>query len=602
MKKKLFALVLAGVMLFALAVPALAVNSSFEDVTEENYPWAIKAIEDMTTDGIIKGYTDGTFRPAQSITKMEALILASRVMGYTNEANKPFTDYAYTLYKDVVDAYDINYKGEVAYLLYKGALTEEELDAYLAPDKVNTYMLRWEAAVLLTKVMGGEQMLDPAAELAYTDKADIPASAIPYVAYVKSIGLMGSMSTQEEIFEPNFAVNRAQMAVLLYRIMDMTQMEIEVGELTALNTTTRRFTVKKSDGTTSSLTARASTSYWVNGKEGTLDELVVGETVAVITKNGNVDQIETYYETAPEVVSGAVSAVSSSTISLQDIDTEETSSYVFADSITVTVEGEKATVADIKKWFYADVTVNSSGKVIAIAAEPKTTTVEGTVTRVLLNPVGLELEFKNGDTERYHAQKTVTVRKNGLTSSLDQIGVGDKVSATLTYHQISAVNATSDNFTVTGTIKEILISSNTSSLTIDVNGVEKTYYLSRDAVYMNADASATIYDLRLGATAKLKVEGLTAKQVTMETSSEASTYTGVIESYNASYRLMNVKVTDAITGASETKAVFLKKSNGTAIIINGQTAAYTSLAEGMTVTVFGASTNGVYEATTVVVQ
>ena len=601
MKKKLLALVLTGVMLLTFALPALAVNSSFEDVTEENYPWAITAIEDMTTDGIIKGYTDGTFRPAQSITKMESLILSARVLGYTKEQNKPFTDYAFTLYKDVVDEYDINYKGEVAYLLYKGILTEEELDAYISPDNVNSYLLRSEAAVLLTKVMGGEELLDTSADVDFVDKKDIPSAAIPSVAYVKSIGLMGSMSTEEEIFEPSFAVNRAQMAVLLYRIMGMDNMEIEVGELTGLNSTTRRFSIDKGDGTSASLTAKAATSYLVNGKEATVDDLVIGETVAVILKNGNVTQIETFYEKAPEVICGAVSAINSTTVSLEDINTGETASYSYADSLAVTVEGEKATVADIKRWFYAEVTVNSSGKVIAIAAEPKTTTVEGTVSRVLLSPVGLEVEFKNGDTEQYYAQSTVTVRKNGLTSSLDQIGVGDKVSVTLTYRQISSVNATSDTFSVTGSVKEIVISA-TPSITIDVKGVEKTYYLSREATYQNADAQATIYDLRLGATVKLKVEGMTATQVSMETSSEPATYTGVIESYNASYRLMNLKITDTSTGASETKAIFLKKSNGTAIIINGQTAAYTSLKEGMSVTVFGAASNGAYEATTIVVQ
>ena len=601
MKKKLLALGLAGALLFSVSAPVMAIESSFSDVTEEDYPWAIEAIEDMTTDGIIKGYTDGTFRPAQSITKMEALILSARVLGYTKDANKPFTDYAYAQYKDVVDQYDIKYKEEVAYLLYKGVLKESELDDYISATQANAYMLRWEAAILLAKVMGGEEMLNPSADLLFVDKADIPASAVPYVAFVNEIGLMGSMSETEQIFNPNFAVNRAQMAVLLYRIMDMIDMEIEVGKLSSLNSTTRRFTLAKDDGTSASLTAKASTAYLVNGKEGTLDDFVIGETVAVISKNGNVDQVETFYEKAPDVVSGAVSSISSVGISLEDPDTGEVSSYTYADSMSVTLEGEKATVADIKKWFYAEVSVNSAGKVIAIASEPKTTTVEGTVSRVLLNPVGLEVEFKNGDTERYFAQNTVTVRKNGLTSNLDQIGIGDKVTLTLTYRQISSVNATSDTFTVTGTIKEILISAS-PSLTIDVSGVEKTYYLSREAVYQNADAQATIYDLRLGATAKLKVEGMTATQVTMETSSEASTYTGVIESYNASYRLMNLKVTDTSTGSSETKAIFLKKSNGTAIIINGQSSAYTALKEGMTVTVFGASTNGAYEATAIVVQ
>ena len=601
MKKRLCALALAGAMLLTSAIPALAANSGFEDVTKEDYPWAIQAIEDMSSDGIIKGYPDGTFRPAQSITKMEALILSARVLGFTDPGNAPFVEYAYSLYKDTVEEYDINYHEEVAYLLYKGALKEEELADYIGPGKADKYLLRSEAAVLLTKVLGGESEIDPEATVSFEDKEDIPTEAVPYVKYVNDIGLMGSMSETEEIFEPGFAVNRAQMAVLLYRILGTENMEIHVGTLASLNTETRRFSIKNTKGTSSTFTAKTSTIVLVNGEEAELADLVPEETVAVITKDNTVVQIETFYEETPRVVSGAISGVNTGSISLSDLDTEEVTTYSFADSFTVTLEGKKATVADLKRWLYAEVTLNSSGKVISITAEPKSTTVEGTVSRILLSPVGLEVKFKNGDTEKYFAQSSVTVRKNGLTSSLDQIGVGDKVTLTLTYRQIAAISASSETFTVTGTVKKILIST-TPELTLDVKGAEQTYYLSREAVYENVDAQATIYDLRLGATAKLKVEGLTATRVSMETSSEPSTYTGIIDTYNAAYRLLNLKVIDTTTGDSEIKPIFLKKSNGTAIVINGQTAAYTSLKEGMTVTVFGASSNGVYEATTVVAQ
>ncbi len=599
MKKKILALLLIGAMLLS-SIPAFAVESSFSDVDEENYGWAIEAIEDMTTDGIIKGYTDGTFRPAQDITKMESLILSARVLGFTKEENAPFVDYAAEKYADVVAEYDINYKDEVAYLLYKGVLTAEELEEYIGEDEANAPLLRYEAAILLTKVMKGEELIDEKAELSFVDTDSIPKEARPYVAYVKELGLMGSMSTEEEIFEPEFAVNRVQMAVILYRIMGMIELSMEVGTLTALNTTTRKLTISMEDGSVANLTAKPATDYLVNGEAATINDLVIGEQVAVILYNHTVEQVETFYEKEPEVLAGKISGLTSATISLDDIDTGETAMYKISSSVLVTVEGKEAKLTELDKWFYAEIKVNSKEEVIEIHAEPKTKSVSGTVVEIKLNPVSFVIEYKNGETEEFLAQDTVTVKRNGLSSSIDKVGVGDEVSCTLNYRRISNIVAESENFTVTGTIKEIVISQ-TPSVTIAVEGIEQTYYISREAKFVNVDSACTIYDLRLGATVKLKVEGVTAVEVTMQTTSEPTTITGVVESYNSSYRLLNVVVTDEY-GNSTSKAVYLKKSNATTIVIGGKTVAYTELKAGMTVTVFGATSNGAFEAETIVVQ
>ena len=51
--KKLLAVLLAAAMTLSMCLTAVA--SVFPDVTDENYPWAIDAIEAMAEEGIIKG-------------------------------------------------------------------------------------------------------------------------------------------------------------------------------------------------------------------------------------------------------------------------------------------------------------------------------------------------------------------------------------------------------------------------------------------------------------------------------------------------------------------------------------------------------------------
>ena len=61
--------VMAGVM--ALSVMSSAFAAKFPDVTSTSYGWALEAVEEMTESGIIKGYEDGSFRPANTVTKLE---------------------------------------------------------------------------------------------------------------------------------------------------------------------------------------------------------------------------------------------------------------------------------------------------------------------------------------------------------------------------------------------------------------------------------------------------------------------------------------------------------------------------------------------------
>ena len=78
--KKAIAVLTAATMVLTFGMTAFA--SVFPDVTEENYPWAIEAIESMAEDGIVKGYEDGKFLPANTVSKLESLVLISRILAF----------------------------------------------------------------------------------------------------------------------------------------------------------------------------------------------------------------------------------------------------------------------------------------------------------------------------------------------------------------------------------------------------------------------------------------------------------------------------------------------------------------------------------------
>ena len=96
------------------------------------------------------------------------------------------------LYEKDLEIYDINYKNEVAYLLYKGILTTDELPSYIGDGVKANALKRHEAAILLTKLMGGTKKAQAVAgySVNYADLNDIPQASLPYVNYVNETGVM----------------------------------------------------------------------------------------------------------------------------------------------------------------------------------------------------------------------------------------------------------------------------------------------------------------------------------------------------------------------------------------------------------------------------
>lgn len=89
--KKLFAVLL--IISMATAINTTSLAADFSDVTSQNdYSEAIYTLADM---GVITGYTDGTFKPDNSVTRAEFTALITRILGLGNVADassSPFTD------------------------------------------------------------------------------------------------------------------------------------------------------------------------------------------------------------------------------------------------------------------------------------------------------------------------------------------------------------------------------------------------------------------------------------------------------------------------------------------------------------------------------
>ena len=366
-----------------IATPTAAPSTSthFTDINSEEFAWAKSYINDMAGKGFISGYEDNTFRPDNDVTRLEALSLFARAMGSNDSANTELLEIAHDKFDSVIKEYGLKWgTDEIAYLMYKGALKKTDLDTYLKDDEKDTPMKRYEAAIIITKAMGGEEkaLSELGVVLDYTDAREVPSNAIQYVSYATDAGIMEGMG--EGLFSPNTAVKRSQMAVMLSRTVDKTNYTFEKNKITAVDTENKTITAKNSKGKETQYTYTDSTVIKSLGDEIQASRLVSG-VEAVFVKSGNtLVSVDTVSSEPDRTITGRFvnSSVKSGVVSIKikPDDSEENETYECASNISVTYDGSPATVRS-----FADgdvVTVNLvSGKIASLAGESKTTTISG---------------------------------------------------------------------------------------------------------------------------------------------------------------------------------------------------------------------------------
>lgn len=200
------------------SVPAsnTAATSNFKDALP---PWAADSINRLNAAGIIKGYNDGRFGAADKLTRGQVVTMLYRTLKYKNIIQDPDPAKC-SFYQDVKDT-DYYYLPVCFLVLNSGSTIPNNSDVSLSP---GTAVPRAEAAGLIDVILG-ETILkatNVARGTAVIFK-DVPKDN----AYFDSIGLMdmaGLMKGKSAgIFDPEGLLNRAEMAVVMDRTLNLLE-------------------------------------------------------------------------------------------------------------------------------------------------------------------------------------------------------------------------------------------------------------------------------------------------------------------------------------------------------------------------------------------
>ncbi len=586
-----------------LVVGTLATVSAaaFPDI-ESRHSWAEEAINNMVNRGILKGYTDGTFKPDRAVTHMETLIIASRIMGVDEDVNKEYREVAVKQYEPILASYEIDFKDEVAYLLYTGVLAADELSNYISNSAKNEPLKRYEAAVLLTKLIGGEKsaLSESVIVLDFADAGSIPSSAKAYVKYVVDAKLMNGVD--ESNFSPNGELTRAMISTVMYRAeqyMNETTVEGTVEEKTEKSI---RLSVK---GVSKNIEIPEGVSIKIDGKIVDVTDVAIGQYVRVHYQGDTIRYIDAVTSNLYQTISGTISSMAEVSGAKKITLKTSTGSQTYtinSSACKYIVDNKISSYADIKKDMYATIVVQG-GYITEITVETGSKKISGTLSGVVIGSdyVSLTVELEDGTEQEYVLADEVKITRNSSSADVRALSEGDSLKITLTNGLVSALSATSSTRSEKGTITKIVISSN-SEITVKTGNTENIYGVTADTKF-NVDGKddCTIYDLRLGASAEVRLDSTNLLSIKTQSVVATPTMTGVITYIHPTGYVMGLMVTDPATGTQSEMQTVVKSSVKVTDTTSSRISEFKNLEQGMSVVVVGSSNYGVYEVTQIIV-
>jgi len=191
MKRRICAMICAVCLLVGLMPAAFAAS-------DINGHWAQKDMQTLSGLGIMKGYTDGTFKPNNSITKAEYITLLNRTFGLTAMQSVSASDLSVSKWYYT----EIQKAAAAGYLFTFGGKVK--------PDEKLT---REEAAAMFGRLL---RLPTSNAATSFSDNASISSWAKPYIPAVAAAKIISGYP--DGSFHPTETITRAEVCRVLMNV------------------------------------------------------------------------------------------------------------------------------------------------------------------------------------------------------------------------------------------------------------------------------------------------------------------------------------------------------------------------------------------------
>ncbi len=491
----------AALALLLASSSTLSYAATFNDMKNSKGQdhWSLQYVNDISSKGLVGGYSDGSFKPNKAVTRIESIVFISRLFPAETvksvyEANKAKWDAKLT-----ANAIPDFAKSAVVFGLEKNWYTEAYLKEFMnTTTKVQKDAQRYEFAVYLVRAIGWDKEMSNAAVVSYKDSKDIPKQAVPFI---EVLGKKGVVVTTGE-FNPLKSVTRGEVAKMLSIAYPFS---VKAGG--GSNTTTPTTPTTPTNNTAVVMP----TGTLVEGKikQITIDNYNV---ILIITDNSG--NLRSFTNRASGVVS--------------------------------TLDGKSAELSALREGF--GVKLYTDGTTLKGVEATTATTVNKTLSGEVVSVTSNNIRIKNGNvTEEYGIANNVSVTRDGKSARVLDIVSGDSISATIQ----NSLLVSADAKTVKRTMRNVVVRSVTSysngSAEIVVQDEQGNQYTmqftSNSAAYMNNKKVGTS-SIAIGYEVDIYANSNEILDITLYGQAKGTVMTGVVTEVNYRDDVLYVKKMD----------------------------------------------------------
>ena len=182
----------------------------FEDCAD--FPWADEAIKALAQEKIISGRDEVHFAPGDSVSREEFAKIVVEAFGFSQSGKK-------VAFKDVSE--------DEWYYSYVSSAYDNKIVNGISEDAFGTGapITRQDICVMLYNALSarGVQLEKVMAQQSFDDSDKISSYAAEAVAVMQTAGIVNG--TGENLFSPTAYANRAEAAVMIYRLLPSIQTE-----------------------------------------------------------------------------------------------------------------------------------------------------------------------------------------------------------------------------------------------------------------------------------------------------------------------------------------------------------------------------------------
>lgn len=528
----------------AVLVPGIVSAKEFKDVKSNGeYGWAYEYIDVLSDQGVIDGYPNGNYEPANSVSLEETFQL---LKGIINPSSTELRD-AVTKYGSVCDQKGVSSwaREAVSLALARGIVSESDLQQakdkdLIGPNKTkypdrNTVSVYYAKGLNLSAT--GDESL-----LRHSDKDNIPVVTKGYLASLVKVGIF-SPTGSDGVFEGNRPIRRSEMAKITKLSndyakatgLDLEEKTIEGKVILATNLNNIDTIITEKDSKRSQFKVDSNTVYKQGDKTVTFKDIKPEQEVKITyAKNG--DETITGLAKKIEITNsekklvGYVTDSSSDNFTVKykendkDVDltttdkikTTDNAKFKLAKDAKIYKYGKKISERDLKSNDLIEFKTNSTGEVIEAFVYPEKGEVTGKITDIdqgtSSRKESITLKLDDGNKYTFYSRKSA----GSSSREFRDLKEDKEVTLQLEYKVVKEIGKTKKSDYIVGEITEAEEYDRADGRDIGYIRVKTSegrtkYFLTKDTEFKDDTSNAKnpqqrIKDLK-GETVKLYLDG-----------------------------------------------------------------------------------------------